>query len=87
MLLLAVAEDIDPSELEKLPELLRQEGLTILFVLGLSPDLRYEYPEIDPEFLTPSLVVNTDTSSNNLLLPQGTLFPEMDSKWTAPGLK
>ena len=30
-------------------------------------------------------MVKTDTK--NSVLPQGTLFPEMDSKWTSPGLK
>ena len=86
MLLFAVTEDIEHSvELVKLPELLRQEDLTILLVRELSPDLWHEHPDTDSEFLT--LVVKTDTSSNNLLSPQGTLFPERDSKWTSPGLK
>ena len=88
MLLFAVAEDIEnSSELAKLPELLRQEEVTILLVRAKSPDLWPEYPDTDLEFLTPSLVAKTDTSSKNLLLPQGTLFPELDSKWTSPGLK
>ena len=84
MLLFAVAKDIEnSSELAKLPELLRQEGLTTLLVHELSPDLWHKYPDIYSEFLTPSFVVQTDTSSKNLLLPQGALFPELDSKWTS----
>ena len=68
MLLFAVTEDIEHSvELAKLPELLRQEDLTILLVCELSPDLWHEHPDTDSEFLT--LVVKTDTSSNNLLSP------------------
>ena len=88
MLLFAVAEDIEySSELAKLPEMLRQEGLTILLVCELSPDLWQEHPDTDSEFLTPSLVVKTDISSKNLLLSQGTLFPELDSNWTSHGFK
>ena len=88
MLLFAVTEDIEHSvELAKLPELLRQEDLTILLVRELSPDLWHEHPDTDSEHLTTSLVVKTDTSSKNLLLPQGILFPERVSKWTSPGLK
>ena len=81
MLLFPVAEDIEHSpELAKLPELLRQEDLTILLVCELSLDLWHEHPDTDSEFLTPFLLVKTDTSSKNLLSPQGTLFPELDSK-------
>ena len=64
--------------------MLRQEGLTILLVCELSPDLWHEHPDTDSEILTP-LVVKTDTK--NLLSPQGTLFPELESKWTFPGFK
>ena len=88
MLLFAVAEDIEHSpELAKLLELLRQEDLTILLVRELSPDLCHEHPDTDSEFLTSSFVVRAHTSSKNLLSPQGTLFPELDSKWTSPHLK
>ena len=88
MLLFAVAEDIEHSvELAKLPELLRQEDLTILLVSELSPDLWHGHPDTDSGFLTPSFVVKKGISSENLLSPQGTLFPEQDSKWTLPGLK
>ena len=88
MLLFAVAQDIeDSSEPVGLSELLRQEGLTILLVREMSPDLWHEHRDIDSEFLTPSLVLKTDTSSKNLLSPQGTLFFKLDSKWTSPGLK
>ena len=81
MLLFAVAEDTEHSpEPAKLPELLRQEDLTILLVRELSPDLWHEHPDTDAEFLSLSLMVKTDTSSQNLLSPQGTLFPELDSK-------
>ena len=77
----AVTEDIkNSSELAKLPELLRQEDLTILLVRELSADLCHEYPDTVSEFLTPSPVVKTNTFSRNLLLPQGTLLPELDSK-------
>ena len=48
MLFFGVAEEIENSYvLEKLPELLRQEDLTILFICVLSPDLWHEYPDID----------------------------------------
>ena len=88
MLLFAVAEDIEHSdELAKLPELLRQEHVTFFLVHELSPDLWHRHPDTDSEFLTPFLVVKTETSSKNLLSPQETLFPELDSKWTSPGLK
>ena len=81
MLLFAVAEDTKHSpELVKLPELLRQEDLTILLVRELSPDLWHKPSDTHSEFLSPSLVVKTDTSSKNLFSPQGTLFPEPDSK-------
>ena len=54
MLLFAVTEDIEHSvELAKLPELLRQEDLTILLVPELSPDLWHEHPDTDSEFLSP----------------------------------
>ena len=66
--------------------MLRQEDLTILLVCELSPDLWHEHPDADSEILTP-LVVKTDTSSKNLLSPQGTLFPKLESKWTSPGFK
>ena len=80
MLLFAVAEYIkNSSEFAKLPELLRQEHLTILLVGELSADLCDEYPDTVSQFLTPP-VVKTDTSSKNLLLPQGTLLPKLDSK-------
>ena len=88
MLFFGVAEEIENSYvLEKLPELLRQEDLTILFICVLSPDLWHEYPDIDFEFLTTSFVVKTDTSSKNLFLPQGTIFSRLYSKWTSPGFK
>ena len=56
MLLFVVAEDIEHSlELAKLPELLRQEDLTILLVCELSTDLWHEHADTDSEFLTPFL--------------------------------
>ena len=88
MYLFAVAEDIEySSELAKPPELLRQQDLTILLLRAMSPDLQHGCLDIDAKFLTPSLVVKADTSSNNLLLLQGNLFHKRDSKWTSPGLK
>ena len=48
MLLFVAAEDIEnSSELPKLPELLKQEDLTILLVRELSFDLWHEYLETD----------------------------------------
>ena len=77
MLLFAVDEDIEnSSELAQVPELLRREDLTILLVHVMSSDLWHQHPGIDSKFLTPSLVVKTDTSSKSL-----------DSKWISPGLK
>ena len=49
--LFAVVEDIEhSSELTKLPESLRQEGLTTLLVRKLSPDLWHEHPDTDSKF-------------------------------------
>ena len=64
---------------------MRQEDQRIFLVRELSPDFWHDYPDMGSEFLTPSLVVKTETSSKNLLLPQETLFPELNSKWTSPG--
>ena len=51
MPLFAVVEDIEhSSELTKLPESLRQEGLTTLLVRKLSPDLWHEHPDTDSKF-------------------------------------
>ena len=63
MLLFVVAKDIDhSSKLAKLPELFRQESLTIMLVRELSPNLWDEHPATDSESLIPSLVVKTDIS-------------------------
>ena len=79
MFLFGVANYMEnSSELAKRPELLRQEDLKILLVCELSPDLWHECPDIDSQFLTPFLVVKTYTSSKNLYLPEGTIFPELD---------
>ena len=64
--------------------MLRQEELTTFLVYELLPYFWHKYPDINCEFLALSLLVKAD---KNLLIPEGTLFPELDSKWTSPVLR